>query len=255
MEKNKFTCFKTYYFEKHKDFLSEVFFKFQGFTLRNIIERVNMIRKQDYAELENALKIYDIEEHTTEIILLCKNLLGSHDICHVFLYIGFFSPDAFVIRYSNDYVICVGLERFRNFINYDVLLSHEFGHYIQNKRKGPGNEGLICKLVREGISVYFSRLAFPGKKENEYLFLKRQNYNFLNLNYQHFLDRLKNHHTRIEDLFRTESKVFPPRAGYFLGYRIVQEYVKKIGPEDINQLIEVDERSILSEVVGTLEWS
>ncbi len=242
IERDRWTTFRRYYFEKHRDFLSLVWFGYQGYTVKNIKERVAALKKEDYADLENQLKIYDIEENTWEIMQHCKILLHDPDPCNIYLFIGFFSPDGFVLRYRGEYIICVGLERFHNFKNYDLLLAHEYCHYILNKQGGGERTALRDRLIREGISVYFSKLAYPGKKEHSYFFLSRGRFNYLTKNYDQIIEGLKERGLLKEELFSMESESLPPRSGYFIGYRLINEYMKRRGLQDIQVLIDEERR-------------
>lgn len=249
LARDKWQAFKRYYFEKHRDFLSAVWFSYQGYTVKNIRERVRMINKGDYADLESQLKLYDIEENTRQAIIHSRSLLLHPGLCEVYIYIGFFSPDSFVIPYGNSYVICVGLERFHSFRYYPILLSHEFCHFIQNSINGNGEDNLISRLVREGISVYFSKIAYPGKKDYTYFFLKAGTYNFLNSHYRDILKKIHEGEFNSCDLFYGNTGDLPPRSGYYLGYRIVLDFIEKTGERSIDYLIK-NFHSIVMDVRG-----
>ncbi len=237
LEKDIWTAFRRHYFDKHRDFLKEVWFSYQKYTPKNIRERVTDIKREDYAAIESELKIFDIEENTREIILHCKGMLHDPDPCNVYLFIGFFSPDGFVILYNGEHVICVGLERFRNFKNYDVLLSHEYYHYILNKQCPRRRESLRNDLVREGLCIYFSKIAFPGRKEHLYLFLNEEQFSGLERNAGALMSKVKGGRLRREELFGSHSRQFPPRAGYYLGYRLVKDFIERTGIDDIGFLM------------------
>ncbi len=227
LEKDVWNAFKRYYYEKHADFLSHLWHSYQGYTTRNIRERAVMIKKEDYADIENLLKIYDIEEKTREILMHCKSIYFDRDRCNVYILIGFFSPDAFVLRYKGSFVICVGLERFHDFKHYDILLAHEYFHYIQNKVHGSISEPLVLQLIREGICVHFSRIAYPGRKEHEYLFLTEQAFADAEGSYETIRKKLRSRKISREKLFSAASGELTPRSGYYVGYRLVSEFIAK----------------------------
>jgi len=230
LEKDTWRAFKRYYYDKHSDFLSHLWHSYQCYTTRNIRERVRMIKKDDYADIENLLKIYDIEEKTHEVLMHCKRIYFDHSRCNVYILIGFFSPDAFVLWYKGRFVICVGLERFHDFKNYDILLAHEYFHYIQNKIHGPISGHLVLQLIREGISVHFSRIAYPGRKEHEYLFLTEQALAGAKESYETIREKLRQKSISREQLFSAASGELTPRSGYYVGYRLVSEFIA--GAED-----------------------
>jgi len=237
LERDVWSAFRKYYFDKHREFLKRVWFSSQKYTMKNIRERVSSIKRDDYSAIESELKIFDIEESTREVILHCKTILHDPDPCNVYLFVGFFSPDGFVIEYRGEHVICIGLERFSNFRNYDILLSHEYCHYILNKQCPRKKESLKSDIVREGICVYFSKVAFPGKKEHHYLFLNEELFSDLEKNSGTLMARLMGGKVRREDVFGSCSRDFPPRAGYYLGYRLVKDFVEKTGIDDIGFLL------------------
>jgi hypothetical protein len=243
LEKSTWSAFRRYYYNQHRDFLTSLWQDYQGFTERNIRERVGDIKKEDYADLEEALKLYDVEEETRNTVLHCKTIYYDPDQCNVYLYIGFFSPDAFVFKYGEDFVICVGLERFHDFRDYPVLLAHEYFHYVQNRLTGRQPADLAESLVSEGLCVYFSKMAYPSRKEHVYFFLTENNCRYLDSHYPDILKNLKSTDGR-ERLFGPMHGPYPGRAGYFVGYRIVSEY---LGGEvrDAGSLLEARERIIL----------
>jgi hypothetical protein len=237
-EENRWKSFEHQYYGKHREFLSHIWFNFQGYTERNIRERVELIKPGDYSGLESGLIYYDIESTTRLTISRCEKFLSHAGICDVYLFIGFFSPDAFVAPYRDTHVICVGLERFQGFTHYPLLIAHEFCHYVLNEIYGPGSRGIASRLVREGICVYFSKLVFPGKKENQYLFMKEKKYHDLVREYPNILEKLLKEEDNIGDIFHARYDALPSRAGYFIGYTIVNDYIKRTGNSDIAYLLD-----------------
>lgn len=244
LESDRWAAFKRYYFDKHRGFLSHVWYEYQNYTPGNIRDRVAALKKEDYAQIENELKLFDIEEHAREVVQHCSDLLHEPNPCTVFLFIGFFSPDGFVTRYRGSSVICIGLERFRTFRDFDILLAHEYCHYILNKRSGEGLGSIAEKVVREGIAVYFSRYAYPGRAEERYLFLNKERVHWLGERYESILQNIRKGELKNSDLFGPESEKLPPRAGYYVGFRLVDDFVRKTGVSDIQFLIK-DENQIL----------
>jgi len=244
LESDSWAAFKHYYFEKHRDFLSHVWYEFQKYSPGNIRERVAMLKKEDYAQIENELKLFDIEEHTREVVQHCKDLLHDPDPCNVYLFIGFFSPDGFVTRYHGSHVVCIGLERFSTFRDFNILLSHEYCHHILNKRGGECEESLARRVVREGMAVYFSKIAYPGKAEERYLFMKEERVHWLGDKYESILEKIRKGELKPGDLFGPQSEILPPRTGYYVGYRLVDDFVRRTGVSDIQFLIK-DENKIL----------
>jgi uncharacterized protein YjaZ len=247
LESDPWASFRRYYFDKHRGFLSHIWFQYQGYTQRNIRERVGMLKKEDYAQVESALKLFDVEEHTREVIQHCKSLLHNPDPCHVYLFLGFFSPDGFVTEYENRWVICVGLERFRSFKNYDILVSHEYCHYLLNKTGGRAADALLHRLIREGIAVCFSRLAYPGRKESAYIFQNEERFRALAERFDDIMGRAGRGEIGVEELFGSHTETIPARSGYYLGYRLVRDFIEGRGIDDVQTLLN-EERRILREL-------
>ncbi len=232
VEKDIWKSFREYYFDKYRDFLSVVWFKYQKYSLRLIRDRVLSIKNGDYSYVEASLKLYDIESNTKLIINDCRKILYTPEVCHIYLFIGFFSPDAFVVKYNNRYVIAVGLERFHNFSNYPILLSHEYCHYVQNMISGELKENkLVKKLVREGIAIYFTKVLFFKNSKYQfnpwdYIFTDRQTYNFLNERFETYINELIEQNFNIdEDVFHGVNDRFYPKSGYFLAFKIIDRIV------------------------------
>ncbi len=234
VEKNVWKSFREYYFDKYRDFLSVVWFKYQNYSLKIIRDRVLSIKIGDYSDVEASLKLYDIESNTKLIINDCRKILYLPEVCHIYLFIGFFSPDAFVVKYRGRYVIVVGLERFHNFSKYPILLSHEYCHYVQNMISGELKENiLIRRLVREGIAIYFTKLLFHSREDKlysfkpwDYVFMDKQTYNYLNERFETYIDELIEQNFNIdEDIFHGVTFRFYPKAGYFIAFKIIERVV------------------------------
>lgn len=242
IEENRWHCFNEYYFSKYRDFLSAVWYKLQGYTKKNIKERVFAIKRSDYSDLEAELKLYDIEDNSRRIINKCREFLYYPEICNIYLFIGFFSPDAFVFRFKDNFVIAVGLERFHNFKNYPILLAHEYCHYIQNMINEDTSGKVKDRIIREGISVCFSEAVYSGKEPWEYLFIKRENYYQLEEKYQYYLELLEKGDFEDTDIFHgfidnQDNSVYP-RAGYFIGYKIVKNYIERDSGKNLSKKID-----------------
>lgn len=283
LERDHWRAFKRYYFDLHRDFLSAVWFGHQGFTRRQIRERVAAVRKNDYAHLESALKLFDIEEETRTAIMHCKRVFYHPGRCQVYLFIGFFSPDAFVLRYGGEAVICVGLERFRDFSRYPLLLAHEYFHYVQKQEawkqdvptqempvqdvwkqglekqpvppsggRQPGSPSGLEKqravleaLVEEGLCVYFSMRAYPERKVHEHCFLSEQRRRELDERFPDIHELFLREKPDLQQLFTSHQERFPGRSGYYLGYRLVTAYAECTGTRDPGALLRSRRKIVL----------
>lgn len=72
------------------------------------------------------------------------------------MFVGFFSPDGFVMNYNKKPVICFGLERFKDFELLKNLFVHEYAHFLLN-REGeeiPAEKKFQWLIISEGMAVY-----------------------------------------------------------------------------------------------------
>ena len=237
LEKDKWKAYKALYYDKHSELLSEVWLHYQGYTMKEIKKLALLIEKADYEAVENLLKVYDIEDNTKEIILRCKDLLHHQDLCSIYLFIGFSSPEAFILKYKKKYVICVGLENFKSFHSYPVLLSYWFCNYVLSIRNSMFNGKTSKKLIRDGISVYFSKLAYPGYKECDYLFLKEEAYNYLKTHSEEIIQK-KVIKAQYDALYYEDNEHNIYNTGPFLGYSLVVDYINQTGFNKLDQLLE-----------------
>jgi len=222
--------FERLYFGKHAEILSNLWFECQTYSRDNIRERVSAVKREDYGELASALLRYDLPGATEAVLERCAGLAGPVP-ADVYLLVGFFSPDAFVADFGGRPSFCVGLERFRTFRHYPVLLSHEYCHLLAARRQGRPAEDVVQRAVGEGLAVYFSRLAFPDEREHACLFMEERRFRDL-------LSRYPGAREAAEELGKRRESGGEPRTGYFLGYMLVREYVEKTGIRSIEELIE-----------------
>jgi hypothetical protein len=238
-EGRRWESFERMYFGRHSDILSTLWFECQTYSRENIRERVLAVKRGDYGELRSALFHYDLPGNTGAVLARCEGLTGPV-AADVYLLVGFFTPDAFVADFRGKPSICVGLERFRTFMHYPVLLSHEYCHLLMALRKGRPGGDVADRAVREGLAVYFSRLAFPGESEHSCLFMKERGFRELLARYpsaREAAEELGRCRESGGGLFDWQWAPNPPRAGYFFGYMLVREYVERTGLRDIRELI------------------
>jgi hypothetical protein len=228
--------FERLYFDKHSEILSNLWFRCQTYSRDDIRERVAAVKRGDYGQLRSALLRYDLPGATEAVLERCAGLAGPVP-SDVYLLVGFFSPDAFVADFGGGPSICVGLERFRTFGHYPVLLSHEYCHLLAAARTGRPAGDVAHEAVGEGIAVYFSRLAFPDAGEHACLFMEERRFRDL-------LSRYPGAREAAEELGKGREsggearRLWPHREFYFLGYMLVREYVERTGVRAIGELIE-----------------
>jgi hypothetical protein len=230
--------FERLYYGRHRGVLSTLWFEHQTYSRDNIRERVLAVKPGDYGELRSALLRYDLPGVTEAVLERCAAVAGPF-ASEVYLLVGFFSPDAFAAECGGKPSIFVGLERFRTFAHYPTLLSHECCHLLMGPATGRSGKDTPDRAVREGLAVYFSRLAFPDKPAHSYVFMRESAYRELSASFpdaRAAADELRKRADRGGGL----GGPWGPggsRAVYFLGYMLLCEYMERTGLRDIRELI------------------
>ncbi len=219
----------THYFHLHQEFLEDYFSCFPRVSLPNLRQRVEKIKASDYSWLKHLVSICPPEEIIKKAYGRCRRFFPAGHEPEVYLFIGFFSPDAFVMDHQGQPVICFGLERFRDFRLLKILFAHEFAHFLLNLNKGEVPESKRAKwlLISEGIGTYFSFLAFPERTLPDHLLLGRDIFNWCQ-DHEDDLRRIfsskKFTQEELIEIFRMGKKELgiPPRAGKYLGFQAVK---------------------------------
>jgi hypothetical protein len=127
-------------------------------------------------------------------------------------------------------VIALGLERFRDFRDLTLLVSHEYGHFawrsLQTDRSAEGPPVLFSKVISEGISVFFSQLVYPEIPLHRHLFLTPERLRWCRENQETLLDLAGadlDAPKLIPILFGPgdPDAGIPPRVGYFLAWQML----------------------------------
>ncbi len=240
--------YEQYYFRPHSDFLLCYWRNFTWMNLDQIEARVERIRRNDYSTLESLLHRESPEEIVGRALRRCENIFPAPEEPTIYLIVGFFSSEGFVIQSGGKPVIGIGLERFRDFRPLGLIFAHEYCHYLRSlSSQGPAPEEertLGYVLLSEGLSSLFSQLVFPERPLYEHLLISRATLNWClaNEDYVRSLLSLELDSPRlIPVLFKTGSHELgiPPRVGTYFGYSLLKEYQERTGAA-ISQLLELD---------------
>ena len=242
-DSSKWKIYLTHYFRPHKKFLESYFSHFPLINVSNLKQRVEKIKASDYSQLKNLISVCPPEKIINEAYEKCRSVFSSSKALEVYLFIGFFSPDAFVMNFRAKPVICFGLERFRDFRLLRILFSHEYAHFLLNLRRGeiPEDKKLKWLLISEGIATYFSSLAFPEYKIPDHFLLRRDTLNWCQANEDYLRDIYCSERYSSEELidfFRKGNQELniPPRAGKYLGFLAVRRYLDQNEEKNIASL-------------------
>jgi hypothetical protein len=221
------------YLRPHRDFLKAYWSAyFPGIDVHTLRDRVRQVRRGHYAVLEHLVAGNDVDGIVAGVIELCRRWLPAIPEPDVYLMVGFFSADGFLVGLRGRPVIGIGLERYRDLRPLDIILAHEYCHFARQMilgGSGPDMTGRLDeKLFSEGLGVYFSRQVFPGRSLGDHLLISRQRLNWCRENESMLLELVRGRAgdgDLIPELFGTGGfgRGLPPRTGMYLGYRLVEE--------------------------------
>jgi uncharacterized protein YjaZ len=131
---------------------------------------------------------------------------------------------------EGEWAIGIGMERLTSSRVVPVLLAHEYAHCCRRRLGEP--ETLGDRLVDEGFAVALAARAFPERSEAEHLLMRPGQVVALR-DYEADLWRHIGPHLGSQDpevagklLYgRTGEAHWPGRAGVYLGWRLVSEFL------------------------------
>jgi len=242
-DSSKWKIYLNNYFKPHQEFLENYFSHFPLINVSNLKQRVERIKASDYSLLKDLISVCPPEKIIKEAYEKCRIIFSSNKALEVYLFIGFFSPDGFVMNFRRKPVICFGLERYRDFRLLRILFAHEYAHFLLNLDRGeiPEDKKLKWLLISEGIATYFSSLAFPEYKMPDHFLLRRDTLNWCQANEDYLRDIYCSERFSSEELidfFRKGNQELdiPPRAGKYLGFRAVRKYLDQDEEKNIDLL-------------------
>lgn len=249
---DKWSLYFDYYYQPHLEFLENYFSHFPLIDFSSLKQRVGAIKASDYSWLRHLISVCSPEKTINKAYKKCKSIVAPPEQPEVYLFIGFFSPDGFIMEFREKPVICFGLERFRDFRLFAILFAHEYAHFLMNLSKGEVPEGKRLKrlLVSEGIGTYFSLFAFPNHKLSDHFLFSRDTFNWCQAHESLLRDMCcsgKFSNQELIDFYNKGNPALniPPRAGKYLGFQAVKRYLAQNREKDIKFLL-FDKNSALS---------
>jgi len=242
-DSSKWKIYLTHYFKPYQEFLENYFSHFPLIDFSNLRERVERIKASDYSQQKHLISVCPPERIINESYEKCRGIVSSKEEPEVYLLIGFFSPDAFVMSFQGKPVICFGLERFRDFRLLRILFAHEYAHFLLNLSQGeiPEDKKLKWLLISEGIGTYFSSLVFPESKISDHLLMRRDRLNWCQEHEDYLRDIYRSGRFSSEELIDFYRKGnqeldIPSRAGKYLGFQAVRRHLAQSKEKNINSL-------------------
>ncbi|MCX7975246.1 MAG: hypothetical protein N3B16_12240 [Candidatus Aminicenantes bacterium] len=240
-----------YYYFPYRKFFDAYFALFPLLDRQALKIRVGAIKPNHYSRLRSLLKNRQAEKIIGKIHQHCLKIAPpeKNRPIKVYLMIGFFSPEAFLLSLGQEKVIVFGLERFRDLAFLDLLYAHEYAHYLlQEKSFEIADERKASwYLLSEGLACWFSSLVLPGRPLTDYLFLRRDRFNWCLENEALLKKIFKLFKQDLEKIMRLQqqgdqSLGLPPRTLHFLAYRAIEKYQKQEKDLTFRKLIQQPEK-------------
>lgn len=247
------------YFTPHRRFLSSYWRDCIGLELEELRERVQSIKLCHYSHLLSLLRSYDLEGSCLSTLEKCSRLLRWANEPTVYLMVGFFSPDGFVIPVGDRPVIGIGLERYRSFRNLPIILAHESCHYMQHIQSYQPDGCTVGEaMLREGTCIAFSRMVVPDRPLAEHLGMSRGRLNWMRANerliwqtiepalnftgrdaiQQHLYGVPHGPGRKDADGSRMTTRLSSGRSGLYIGFRMAEELLNSLPVPDIRAILE-----------------
>jgi hypothetical protein len=244
------TYFKVYY-HPHQDFLESYFSSFPSLDSESLRERVERIKEGDYSRLRNLVAVSPPEALLHQAYQRCRDVLAPNEEPQAYLFIGFFSPDGFVMTLRGKPVICFGLERFKDLTLMRILFAHEYAHFLMRLSWETAEEEADwkSKIMAEGLATKFSLLCFPDRSLASHFLVRRDVLNWCQAN-ESLLREIYNGarfgpSELLEIFARGKPELgIPVRAGKYLAFRAVEKFLGQ-KTERIKDLLE-DKNLLLS---------
>lgn len=193
-------------------------------------DRVRSVRPNDYGLLRDLCRDGDLAEIAKGALTRCRSFLPLWLEPEVYYLVGFFSPEGFVFEVEGRWAIGIGMERLGSLRLVPVLLAHEYGHCYRRKLGRP--RALGQRLVDEGFAVEVSARAFPERPVYEHLLMRPGQLAALR-EYEGPLWQAIRPLLGSEDeglagrviYGRGERREWPSRAGVYLGWQLVHEFL------------------------------
>ena len=234
--------YRKYYLEPNKEFLLNYWQYFTDMGFEVVKQRVERIRKSHYSNLRSLLMQEIPEKIIKSAYGKCKKIISPPYEPSVYLIVGFFSSEGFVIKFRGKPIIGIGLERFTNFDLLDIIFAHEYAHWLTSCLNDADNSTgtLGNMLLREGLAFVFSKLVFPNKPLYKHLFFSRARLNWCIANEGHLMAIAKSRLYSLATLnllkLGDSELEIPPRVSNYISYRLVEQYLSDQGIERLKQL-------------------
>ena len=226
--------FSARYYQPNKEFLDAYFSQMPLIDLRALKDRVNAIKPADYSLLKTLCAFSPPEKMIDEAYERCRRVVSPPQELEVYLLIGFFSPEGFVMEFKGKPVIGFGLERFRDFRLFQVIFAHEYAHFLLRlmKVKVPESNEIQYVLISEGLATIFSSLVLPGLPSHDYFFFSKERSDWCQANEARLKEIYCSGRFSPQELMNfylrgNPEMGLPPRVAKYIGYQAVKRYLAR----------------------------
>lgn len=249
-------AFWRHYYFPHRRFFESYFSLFPLVDRPALKGRVEAVKPAHYGRLRLLLQRKTAERILASTHRRCLSFIQpeEHRPVEAYLLIGFFSPEAFLMRLGEKLVIVFGLERYHDFSRLDIFYAHELAHLLIERKKTavPQEKRAVWYLLTEGIACWFSSRVLPEHPLTDHLFLSRGRLNWCWQN-QALLRKIFTLYRRDEGKIRELEQRgdanlgLPPRVLHFLGYLAVEKQAPQLGDEAIRVIFASPEKLLTFE--------
>ena len=270
-KREKHDLLNEYYINPNKKMFEELF-KVSSLDQKTAVDRLISSKKDEYESLIEQARKQNIIKLCSESISRCFEALSLSKIPSLYLWIG---PSEFSSTWKildGKPALIISLEfwadvqssrtpyqayfqnRSNGLINdIPLAIANQYCHIVLNKA-GVLGKSLLDKLIEEGLSTYFSRMVFSDYPLSSHFFFTAAELEWCQRN-EWFLKREIRPYLQTPDSSsinrylsfsdNKKEKWFPDRVGDFVGYRIIEEYLKNEYTLTINDLITESPREII----------
>jgi len=230
------TSYRKHYLDRHRPVIDALREQVLGIDWPTWRDRVERVKPGDYGGLRAILAGTEVAGIAAKALHRCRQALPCGRLPDVYLVVGFFSPDAFLIRLGDRWQIAVGLERLRGSKQVPLLVAHEYGHWARRRLRPQEPDTLAERMASEGISIVLTRQLYPSRPLAEHFGVHRSRLNALQeaetAGWQAIAPHLNQSDQRSFQSFLSgvgPDRGLPPRIGVYLGYRAARALQRRCG--------------------------
>ena len=243
-KKDPWLAYQRCYIQPHLKFFEAYWKTFNHFDSPQIAARVRKVKEEDYGQLRSLVQSQDPAVLVEEALSRCRVVLPLNPEPLVYLFVGFFSAEGTTLEVEGWPSIALGLERFKDFQDVSLLVSHEYCHCAQRSLLrnflSPQERPLLSLIMAEGLAVLFSEVVYPEIPWHRHLFLTPERLQWCQEN-QEVLLELAGADLASEKLVPIlfgpgdANAGLPPRTGYFVARQMLGHCLAHHGAEDFGR--------------------